>query len=112
MALPPHYRAVLSSRSLDESFGDEEQRKLMQAVLHDANKALKLRELELRRKELDFKTDIANRKLDTAIAQAKKSKVFDIANLGLSTFMGYGQLKRDRALSQKYDQLLESIGRK
>jgi hypothetical protein len=111
MALPSHYRAVLSRRALDAKFGDEEQRKVLQAALHDANTQLRLRELELREKEADAKIDISNRKLDTAISQARKANVFDIANLGLSTFMGFGQLKRDRALSEKYDRLLESINR-
>jgi hypothetical protein len=109
MALPAHYRAVISTRALDEKFGDEMERKLMLSALHDANKQLRLKELEIRQQESNFKIDLANRKLDTAVSQAKKANVFDIANLGLSTFMGYGQLKRDRALSEKYDNLLESL---
>lgn len=112
MALPPHYKAVLSRRALDEKFGDEYQRKVLSSALYDANKKLKQDALDLRRQEVEHKIDIANRTLDTGITQAKRSKVFDIANLGLSTYMGYGQLKRDRALTKKYDDLLEKVAEK
>jgi len=106
MTLSPDRKALLDTAILDQNFADQDMRKELQGIKLASQKQQQDRSVDLNDRRFHANQDYRNETMDFQDDQMDKAEMLGMANLGLTGYFGYQDMKRRKEREGQVQDLL------